>query len=608
MNSFFRELKQRKVYRVALGYAVAAWLVVQIAFTVLPSFHVPEWLLQALVVLVALGFPAALVLAWAFDVTPSGIEKTPEGAGTVAARNRRSVWLLAGVGLLIAALAIGSYWIWHPWRSAPAAGATIAAATSVAPSQTTKSIAILPFENLSEEKANAYFADGIQEEILTRLSRVADLKVISRTSTQRYKSAPSDLSQIAKQLGVTHVLEGGVQRAADQVRVNVQLINAVNDAHVWAETYDRKLTDAFVIESDIANAIAEKLQAKISGGERDAMNNRPTKNSEAHELYLKGRYFWNKRTADGLNTAIGYFNQAIEKDPDYAAAYAGLADVYSVLPNYSQTRGEEAYPKAETAAMKALELNDKVAEAHIALANVRVWHRWANGAEEEFKKGLQLDPNYSTGHQWYSIYLSVTGKFDDAISEMEKARELDPFSIIINTELGCPYLYLKRYDRAIEHFQKALEMEPSFPFAHFALAEAYDCVGRYKEAIAEHNQAVELGRRGQAVDLAGGDAPRAWYSLAGPLQNARKQLGGPRFWQDQLASTIKLYNEGRATASAVASVYAILGDNEQALGWLETAYQQTDDFLVFLSIQRQFDPLRSDPRFQALLKKIGLVK
>jgi tetratricopeptide (TPR) repeat protein len=200
------------------------------------------------------------------------------------------------------------------------------------------------------------------------------------------------------------------------------------------------------------------------------------------------------------------------------------------------------------------------------------------------------------------------GRFDDAVIEMEKAGELDPFSIIIQTELGCPYLYSKRYNRAIEYFQNALEMQPSFPFAHFALAEAYDCVGRYTEAIAEHNRALELGRRDQAVDLAGGDAPRAWYSLAGPFQNARKELGGSRFWQDQLALTIKLYNESRATASAVASVYAILGDNEQALRWLETAYQQTDDFLVFLRIQPQFDPLRSDPRFQAILKKIGLDK
>src|SRR5262245_32648185 len=278
-----------------------------------------------------------------------------------------------------------------------------------------KSIAVLPFENLSSDKENAYLADGIQEEILTRLAKIADLKVISRTSTLHYKSAPENLSQIAQQLGVAHVVEGGVQKSGEAVRVNVQLINALTDAHLWAETYDRKLTDAFAIETDIAKAIAEKLQAKISGRESDAISQHPTEDSEAHQLYLKGRYFWNKRSADGLRTAINYFSQAIDKDPAYALAYAGLADAYAVLPNYSQTSGREAYPKAEAAAVKALELDDGLAEAHIALANVRLWHRWGNGAEAEFRKGLQLDPNYSTGHQWYSIYLSVTGSVDVAI-------------------------------------------------------------------------------------------------------------------------------------------------------------------------------------------------
>src|SRR5262249_8366317 len=274
-------------------------------------------------------------------------------------------------------------------------------------------------------------------------------------------------------------------------------------------------------------------------------------------------------------TAVNYFSQAIDKDPAYALAYAGLADAHAVLPNYSQTSGPEAYPKAEAAAARALELDDRLAEAHIALANVRLWHRWGNGAEAEFRKGLQLDPNYSTGHQWYSIYLSVTGRIDEAIAEMETARDLDPFSIIINTELGCPYLYSKRYARAIEYFQKAIEMDPNFPFAHFALAEAYDRVGRYREAWDEHEKALELARRGQAADLSGGDAPRAWYTLTGPLQNARRELGGASYWQDQLASATKLHSESITTASAVASVYAILGDNEQAIAWLEKAYQQS---------------------------------
>jgi TolB-like protein/Tfp pilus assembly protein PilF len=467
-----------------------------------------------------------------------------------------------------------------------------------------KSIAVLPFENLSNDKANAYFAEGIQDEILTRLSKISDLKVISRTSTQHYKSAPVNLPEIAKQLGVAHILEGRVQKSGDAVRVNVQLIKAANDSHLWADTFDRKLTDIFSVESEVAKAIADQLRAKLTGREEQVIAAKPTESSEAHQLYLKGRYFWNKRTSDGLKTSIDYFNQAIDKDPAYGPAYAGLADAYAVLPNYSQTRGKEAYPKAEAAAMKALEIDDKLAEAHIALANVRVWHKWARGAEPEFKRGLELNRNYSTGHQWYSIYLSVLGRHNEAISEMEKAQELDPFSIIINTEVGCPYLYSKRYDRAIEYFSKAIQMDPDFPFAHFALAEAYDRTGRFHEALEEHQHAIDLAHRGQAFDLAGGDAPRAWYALTGPLQNAYAALRGATYWQARLESAKKSYEENTATATRLAEIYAILGDKEQALAWLAKAYEQSDDFLVFINIQPQFDKLRSDLRFQALVNKI----
>src|SRR4029450_4893844 len=360
MNSFFHELKQRKVYRVALGYAVVAWLVVQIASTVLPTFHVPEWVLQALTVMVALGFPVALVLAWAFDVTPSGVEKTSEGVGTVAARNRRNVWLLAVVGLLIAALAIGSYWLWHPWRNASAAKLVTTSTASESPTVARpalpeKSVAVLPFDNLSRDPDNAYFAEGIQEEILTRLAKIAGLKVISRTSTQRFQSKPGNLAEIAKQLGVANILEGSVQKAADHVRVNVQLINALTEEHLWADTYDRKLTDIFAVESEIAKSIADTLNAKLTGAEARAIAKHPTENPEAHELYLKGRFFWNKRTGTDLKTAIQYFNQAIEKDPNYALAYAGLADAYALLPAYGAASSSETFPRAEAAAKKALE-------------------------------------------------------------------------------------------------------------------------------------------------------------------------------------------------------------------------------------------------------------
>ncbi len=508
--------------------------------------------------------------------------------------------LVATLIILAVAAGTGFYFL----SRGPTTKTSPSSATPVAHSIPEKSIAVLPFENLTHDQENAYLAEGIQEEILTRLAKISELKVISRTSASKFRSSPDNLREIANKLGVANILEGSVQKSANQLRVNVQLINAAADAHLWADTYDRKLTDVFVIESEIAKAIADKLQAKLTGREKDAISSHPTESSEAYQLYLKGRYFWNKRTADGLKTSISYFNQAIEKDPVYGPAYAGLADAYAVLPNYSQTPGKEAYPKAEAAAMKALEIDDNLAEAHISLANVRMWHRWGNGAEEEFKKGLQLNPNYSTGHQWYSIFLAVTGRLTQAIAEMEKARELDPFSIIINIELGCPYLYSKQYDRAIEYFQKALEMDSDFPFAHFALAEAYDQTGRYEQALAEHEKALELARRGQAIDLGGGDAPRAWYALTGPLQNAYKQLRGPNYWQDRLASATKLYDDGRATASAVAGIYAILGDKEQAVDWLEKAYEQSDDFLVFLNIQPQFENVRSEPRFRALVRKI----
>jgi TolB-like protein len=522
----------------------------------------------------------------------TGNPQTPKKLDVLKKHRARTRWSRIATALVLLAGIIGAFVVFSK-KSAKSISAI-----------PEKSVAVLPFENLSRDPDNAYFAEGIQEEILTHLAKISELKVISRTSTSKFRSSPENLREVADKLGIVNVLEGSVQKSQEQVRVNVQLINAVTETHLWADTYDRKLTDVFLIESEIAKAIADKLKAKLTGREQEAISRRPTENFEAHQLYLKGRYFWNKRTSDGLKTSIGYFNQAIEKDPGYAPAYAGLADAYAVLPNYSQVPGKEAYPKAEAAATQALELDDGLGEAHISLANVRVWHKWANGAEAEFQKGIELNPNYSTGRQWYSIYLSVVGRHEEATAEMEKAKELDPFSIIINTEVGCPYLYTKQYDRAIDSFGKAVEMDPDFPFAHFALAEGYDRTGRYKEALEEHDKALELARRGEAIDLAGGDAPRAWYALTGELQNTRAALGGPNYWPDQLKSAMNLYQEGVAPPTLVAGIYAILGDNEQAFAWLEKAYQQSDDFLVFLNIQPQFENLHSDPRFQNLIQKV----
>src|SRR5438105_7105028 len=303
-RDFVDELKRRNVYKVAVAYAVVGWLVIQVSSTVLPTFHAPEWVVQTLIVLVAVGFPIALVIAWAFELTPEGIKRTEDVDIPAGRGSRKHTWIyvvLIGAGFSIGLFFAGRYTA----RNSGGAARTELPA---------KSIAVLPFDNLSRDPDNAYFAEGVQDEILTRLAKVADLKVISRTSTQRFKSAPSDLRDIAKQLGVMNILEGSVQKSNDQVRVNVQLINAMTDAHLWADTYDRKLIDIFSVESEIAKTIADTLQAKLTGSEKQMMAAQPTSDTTAYELYLKGRSYWAKRSGDNLPKAIQFYQQAIQRD------------------------------------------------------------------------------------------------------------------------------------------------------------------------------------------------------------------------------------------------------------------------------------------------------
>src|SRR4051812_44928939 len=345
--NFFVELKRRNVYKVAVAYAIVGWLLVQVATQVFPFLEIPNWIVRLVIVLVAVGFPIALIIAWAFELTPEGIKRT-EDADLAKKQPRGGAWIyivIIGVLLSVGLFLAGRY-----------TGRGSAPATELS----AKSIAVLPFDNLSRDPDNAFFAEGVQDEILTRLAKVADLKVIARTSTQKFKSAPENLPEIAKQLGVLNILEGSVQKANDQVRVNVQLINALTNAHLWADIYDRKLTDIFVVESDIAKSIADTLQAKLSSSAEHVLASRPTENPEAHELYLKGRYFWNRRTGANLQKAADYFQQAIGKDPGYALAFSGLADCHVLLPAYSElgSNPRDELPKALEAAHKAVELDD----------------------------------------------------------------------------------------------------------------------------------------------------------------------------------------------------------------------------------------------------------
>jgi TolB-like protein/Tfp pilus assembly protein PilF len=583
-RKFFRELKRRNVYKVAIAYAVIAWLLIQAASILFPTFEAPGWVMKAFVTMIAAGLPIALIIAWAFEITPEGIKRAEE----VAPDELIPQWSRRKFAALIVSVAViaGGLLIFQLWRShTPSAAGNLPQ----------KSIAVLPFENLSPDPENAYFADGIQEEILTRLAKIADLKVISRTSTQQYESKPGNLSEIARQLGVANILEGSVRKAGDSVRVSVNLIQAASDSHLWAETYDRKLTDIFAVESEIATKVAGELRAKLTRPEENALSVRPTENAEAYQLYLWGRYFWNKRTAADLKKAISYFNQAIEKDPNYALAYAGLAEAYVLLSGYGE-RPKDTFPQAKAAAIKALELDSTLGEAHAALG-LAFFAYDLNFAEvsREFRRAIELNPNYATAHQWYAESgLLPFGKFDEAIAEVKRALELDPLSIIINADVGTVLGGARRYDEAITQLRKTVEMDPNFYYARWALGAGLEMKGLNEEAAAQYKKAIELNDDPLPRALLG-----HLYAQTGRKDEAREILRELR--ELSQLRYISPFN--------LALVHIGLDEKDAAIDLLEQAYEQRDGFNIGnIKIDPYLDPLRGHPRFQALVQKVFAAK
>ena len=581
-GNFLAELKRRNVYKVAVAYAVVAWLVIQAASIFLPAFNAPQWAMQIIILILVVGFPIALAFSWAFEITPKGIVRESEvnpNASITHHTGRKIVALTIVLAVIATGLLIFQF---IRARSTPSSAVTIS----------NKSIAVLPFDNLSGDPQNAYFSEGVHDEILTRLAKIAELKVISRTSTQRFKSTPNDLRQIAQQLGVANILEGSVQKANDQVRVNVQLINALTDAHLWADTYDRKLTDIFAVETEIAKAVADVLQAKLTGSEQHVIAARPTENTEAHQLYFKGRFFWNKRTGNDLKKSIDYFQQAIAADPNYALAYAGVADGYVWLPGYTVGTPRDCYPKAAAAAKKALELDGTLAEARTSLA-LAIWLYDFDSSQaiREFQRAIELNPNYAIAHQQYANNtLSALGQFDDAIVEGKRAVELDPLSLVINSDAGANYYYARRYDEAIAQLRKTLEMDPGFYIAHLALAQALVAKGSRDAAIVECQKARALNDDPAVL----GVLARA-HGLSGNKMEAEKIL-------DQLK---KLSQERYVSAYSFALGYLGLGDKEEALHWFEQSYQdRAGSDIGYIRVDPLLDPLRGDPRFEALAEKI----
>ncbi len=456
------------------------------------------------------------------------------------------------------------------------------------------SVAVLPFVNVSADPQTEYLSDGITESVINNLSQFRSLRVMARSTVFRYKGKEADPQKVGQDLHVGAVLTGRLQERGDTLVIQAELVDVSKGTQLWGQQYNRKLADILSVQEEISREISEKLRLRLTGEDKARMAKRPTENNEAYELYLKGRYYWNKRTEEGLRRAIEYFSQATEKDPAYALAHAGLADCYIVLGEFGLLPGREAYAKARGAAAKALALDDTLAEPHNALAILKGDYDWDwPGAEREFRRAIELNPGYSTAHQWYAELLSELGRHEEALAEIKRAQQLDPLSLIINAASGKILLYAGRDDLAIEQLRKTLEIDPNFAHAHHFLGYVYVRKGAFTEAIAEFQRAISLSPNLTQYKAGLGHA----YARAGKSAEARKLL-----------SELKEESKRRYVSwSDFAAIYAGLGEKDQAFACLEKAYEQRDTKLVTRgSLNPLLDPLRSDPRFADLLRRIGL--
>jgi TolB-like protein/Flp pilus assembly protein TadD len=450
-----------------------------------------------------------------------------------------------------------------------------------------RSLAVLPLENLSHDPHQEYFAEGLTEALITTLAKVGELRVVSRTSVMQYKRVRKPLPEIARELGVDAIVEGTVLRSGHRVRITAQLIDAPKETHLWAESYERDLRNVLALQSEVAQAIAREIQIKLTPQEQVHLAEVHVVDPEAYEAYLQGRYYWNRRSGEGFGKAVQYFQQAITKDPTYAAAHAGLADCLSILGLWSLVSPDEGR-KAKQLAVKALELDGSLAEAHASLALATMLYDYDfAAAEREFERSIELNPRYATAHSWFGLGLSLMGRYEEAYTEATRAIRLDPHSSAIHFILGWVYAFGRRYDQAIKQFEKALELEPNSAQAHNGLGLTYLCKAMHEPAIVALRKGVELSRGALAAHL--GDA----YAAAGYPDEAQQILEQLKKRQRYLSP----YLAGR--------IYLALGKKDEAIRCLETAYRERDAWMVLLKTDPRFDDLRSDPRFQDLLRRMN---
>jgi TolB-like protein/Tfp pilus assembly protein PilF len=579
--NFFAELRRRNVYKVAVAYAIVGWLLVQIATQVFPFLDIPNWVVRLVIVLVAVGFPIALVIAWAFEITPEGIKRSEDVDLSAAGRSTKHTWIyivVIGAAISTALFFLGRY----------TGQRTSFARTGLA----SKSIAVLPFVNMSGA-GNNDFSDGVTEEILNALAQIPDLKVAARTSAFQFKGQNIDLRRVGETLAVAYVLEGSVQRAGDDVRITTQLIDARSGYHLWSEKYDRKLTNVFAIEDEISKAIAAHMKVTLSDGAEKPLVKTATANPEAHELYLKGVARITERGA-ALNSAVQFFKQAIALDPNYAAAWAGLGQAYELLPWYKLAPWHPSLAQAEEASRKALSLDFELAEGHTALANVLRDRFDFADATKEYRMALERKPGSAETLNQYAQMLLRMGKLEEAFKQERTAVALDPLAPNPRYMLGMILGDLHRYDEAIGEEKAVITRSPHYAYARFHLTYLLLHAGNYAEA--------EKQGRTSAAEV--GEDPEIIAALV-------RAVGNPA----ERPNALKLINEGKVgryslTETTDAFWYGMLGENERALESLKQWATTSEEGELFSGTQvlwtPAFDSIRADERFQALLRSIGL--
>lgn len=587
MRGLLAELQRRKVYRAAAAYAVVAWLLIQIATQVFPFFDVPNWAVRLIVLLVVLGFPVAVAMAWAFDLDADGVLRADARDSSRSRSKAVLIWAVLTLIVLAAYLAAT-----RTWQSAPAAakapgavGPTPANETSPRTPADSRSIAILPFVDLSQTRDQEYFGDGMSEELLGMLSRVDGLRVAARTSSFSFKDKAIDVHQVGQVLGVGSVLEGSVRRDGQRVRVTAELIDVASGFDLWSETFERQVDDLFAVQDQIARAIVEALQVKLA----NVIPARKATDSEAYDLYLQGVFFSNKSTEEGLRKSLDLFERSLAKDPQNAKAWSGIAKDWLWLADVYE-KPLDAYPKMKDAAQKALLLDDGDAEAHVYLAEARRVLDYDPAASEvELRQALKLDPNSSAAHMFLGLLRITRGYRTEGLAEFKEALARDPLSPIISNFAAMGYILAGRYDDAVAEARRLQQLDPSFIYLSSFLADAYREQARYDDAVAIY-QKVQQSTGEQQPGLA------ITYARMGRTEDARKLLADL-----QLAASRKY-----VTADQIAAIYAALGENDEAFSWLQRAYDEHAAPIYGVGVAPEFRALHSDPRFTSLLTKLGL--